>query len=279
MRSPSPLCGCACAFALLAAAPARADEVVVLEDPAGDDDGPGKYVYPTDDAYDKGAFDLRSLTVSVDGDEVEFRVRVGTKVKDPWRSKEWQGNGFSVQMVLVFLDTDGKPGSGFTKSLPGLNVEFDPAGAWDRVVLLSPQPEKRIRSEIEQKAKDFEKGIVIPKRTKARGKEIIGTVDAAALGGKPTAAWGYQVVVQSNEGYPAPTDFLVRKVNEYEGPHRFGGGSDYDCDPHVLDMLVAPARGTDAEKVGQHQVLGGYTCKPDGTGKQAVLPMVVPAKR
>lgn len=277
--SPKPIALCVFALALVATSPAVAEEVVVLEDPSGDDDGPGKYVYPTDDAYDKGAFDLRKLTVSVDGEDVELRVRLGTKIKDPWRSKEWQGNGFSVQMVLVFLDTDGKPGSGHTKTLPGINVEFAAANAWDKVVLLSPQPPKRIRSEIEQKAKAFEGAIVIPKKTKARGKELIATVDVSALGGKPTTAWGYQVLVQSNEGYPAPTDFLTRKVNEYEGPHRFGGGTDYDCDPHVLDMLAAPAKGGDGEKATQHQLLGGYTCNPDGSGKRAVLPMIFPAKR
>ncbi len=278
-RKPILLSILALGPACLLAAPAAADEVVVLEDPSGDDDGSGKVVYPTDAVYERGSFDLRKLTVDVDGDDTKLSIRLGTKVKDPWNSKEWDGNGFSVQMVFVFLDTDGKPGSGFDRGLPGLNVTFDPAGAWDRVVVLSPQPPKRIRSEIEQKAGEFAKAIVIPRKTRARGKEIFGLVKTADLGGKPTAGWGYQVVVQSNEGYPSPTDFLTRKVNEYEGPHRFGGGSDYDCDPHAIDILVAPAKGTDAEKAGQHEVLGAHVCKPDGSGTQAVLPMIVPARR
>jgi carbohydrate-binding DOMON domain-containing protein len=260
------------------AAPATADDVAKLQDPSGDDNGPGGYIYPTDPVYAKGSFDLRQLTVSTDGDNVEIRIRVGAKVADPWRSKEWDGNGFSLQMAFVFFDTDGKPGSGHTEGLPGLNVAFDPAGAWDKVVLISPQSAKRLHSEIEQKAKALQADIVIPERTRARGKELISVVSAKALGGKPTAAWGYQVVLQSNEGYPGSTDLLTRKVNEYEGPHRFGGGNDHECDPHAIDILAPPAKGEDSERAAQHKILGAHVCNADGTGKHAVLPMVVPAK-
>ena len=265
----APLCA-------LALAPVRASAAdIVLEDPAGDDDGPGKYVYPTDPVYARGSFDLRKVTVSPGGDTTEFKVRLGSKIKDPWRSKEWDGNGFSLQMVFVFLDTT--PGKGRTEGIPGLNVSFDPKTAWDKVVILSPQPAKRIRSEISGKAPGLSADVVVPVKTRARGKDLVGVVTTKDLGGAPQATWGYQVVVQSNEGYPASTDVLTRKVNEYEGPHRFGGGNDYDCDPHALDMLVAPARGTDAEKAGQHKVLGAHTCDAEGKGVQAVLPMVVPA--
>jgi hypothetical protein len=49
------------------------------------------------------------------------------------------------------------------------------------------------------------------------------------------------VLIQSNEGFPDSKDLLTRRVNESEGPHRFGGGTDYDNDPHVMDILVPPA--------------------------------------
>ncbi len=44
--------------------------------------------------------------------------------------------------------------------------------------------------------------------------------------------------MQSNEGFPDEADLLTRKVNEYEGQHRFGGGNDGDCDPHAMDVLA-----------------------------------------
>jgi len=82
------------------------------------------------------------------------------------------------------------------------------------------------------------------------------------LGEGDPATWGYQVIMQSNEGFPAGTDLLTRKVNEFEGQHRFGGGTDYDCDPHVMDIL------------GDHAWLK-YECNDDGSAKKlAVLEMV-----
>jgi hypothetical protein len=41
-----------------------------------------------------------------------------------------------------------------------------------------------------------------------------------------SGSWGYQVLMQSNEGYPDKKDLLTRKVNEVNGEHRFGGGND-----------------------------------------------------
>ncbi len=70
----------------------------------------------------------------------------------------------------------------------------------------------------------------------------MAVVEQGALGGTPTPAWGYQVLMQSNEGFPAKSDLLTRKVNEFEGQHRFGGGTDYDNDPQVIDILRAAGR-------------------------------------
>jgi hypothetical protein len=84
----------------------------------------------------------------------------------------------------------------------------------------------------------------------------------ADLGEGDPATWGYQVIAQSNEGFPAETDLLTRKVNEFEGQHRYGGGTDYDCDPHVMDIL------------GDHAWLA-YECEADGTPKtRATVGMV-----
>jgi hypothetical protein len=63
-------------------------------------------------------------------------------------------------------------------------------------------------------------------------------------------------------------------VNEFEGQHRFGGGTDYDCDPHVIDVLAGQAKGDKSEIEEQHKMLS-YECNPDGTAKKtATLKMV-----
>ena len=259
---------------LTSGAVAAADPVVSLKDPTGDDNGPGSYTYPSDAVYKPGSFDLTSFEVETKGSDVIFKVGVRAKIEDPWDSKAWQGNGFSLQFVQIYIDQDHKEGSGFCEGLPGMNVNFKKESCWEKVVLLSPQPKSRLQSEVAQKAGRLKPGVVIPSSTRVDGKNIVATVKATDLGGKPVKGWGYAVLMQSNEGYPDSKEILTRKVNEYPGQHRFGGGSDYNCDPHVIDMIVAPGQGGADEVRLQHSALK-YTC--DNPDKPSVeLPMVYP---
>jgi hypothetical protein len=135
-------------------------------------------------------------------------------------------------------------------------------------VILSPQPASTVKNEVDAKMPAAAKAsVIVPARTKGAGRTVSGTVDLDQLGGGDPSQWGYQVVVQSNEGFPDSTDLLTRKVNEYEGQHRFGGGTDFDCDPHAIDVLAADA---EAQKA-----MLKYECNPDGSAKQkATLTMV-----
>lgn len=213
---------------LVLTAPAWA---VDFSDPTGDDNGPGTYVYPTDAVYTAGSFDLTELSLTARGNNVNVEVSVNANLDDPWSMKV----GFAIQMVFVFIDNaDG----GHTEGLPGLNIQFAESDAWDKVIILSPQSYSRVKQEIEAKvAPEIAADIVVPNRVRGSGRTISATVKAADLGEGDLESWGYQVVMQSNEGFPAEGDLLTRKVNEFEGQHRFGGGSDYDCDPHVMDIL------------------------------------------
>jgi hypothetical protein len=253
---------------------------VDLADPQGDDFGPGSYVYPTDAVYKAGSFDITRFQVVPQGEDVEFRVTVKSRIEDPWDSKAWGGNGFSVQMAFVFIDMDRKEGSGVTAGLPGLNVRFAPANAWEKVVLLSPQGETRLNSEIDVKAADRKANIIIPKVTRAQGRTLIAVVGRDQLGGMPAATWGYQVATQSNEGFPDKTDLLTRKVNEFEGQHRFGGGSDFDNDPHVIDILAGQGKGAADEVEAQKQVLGAYKkgLEAPAEADLVALPMIYPGQ-
>ncbi len=258
--------------ASLALAAVTGAQEVSFKDPTGDDNGPGTYTYPTDVVYKPGSFDLTSFKAKVKGDKFEVEVGMNTALEDPWR----MGGGFAVQMVFVFIQTD--KATGVTKGLPGLNVEFAPDAAWNKCIILSPQGPSRVKSEVENKAKDLEGNIVIPVRTKGAGRTISASVPLDQIGQGDPTTWGYQVLMQSNEGFPASTDLLTRKVNEYEGQHRFGGGNDGDCDPHVMDLLAGSGQGDKSEIEAQHEMLK-YECNPDGTTKKlAVLHMVYPKK-
>jgi carbohydrate-binding DOMON domain-containing protein len=256
---------------------AYADNLRFL-DPRGDDNGPGSYQYPSDSAYAKGSFDLRKVTIKDKGDTVEVVLTFGARIKDPWNSKSWGGNGFSLQMGFVFIDVDHKVGSGHKKGLPGLNIQFEEESRWEKVLIISPQGNRRLKAEINAKAKAFKSSIVLPRKVIARGKSLKAVFSKQEIGGLK-AGWGYQVLVQSNEGYPGKGDFLTRKVNEFRGAHRFGGGNDYNCDPHVIDMLAGKGRGKSSEVAAQHKALKSYECNeddPEVGGRHATIPMVYP---
>lgn len=249
------------ALAALFALGAGAAQAVEFTDAKGDDKGPGNYVYPTDGVYKAGSFDITKVSITKSGANAEFSVDVAANLEDPWG----MGGGFATQMVFIFIKTGA---GGFTDAPPGLNVQFAPGSEWNKLVILSPQKKARVTGEAEAKAAKFAKDIVVPNLTRGRGRTIAGSVPLAELGGDGNVdGWSYQVVMQSNEGFPAATDFLTRKVNEYEGQHRFGGGNDGDCDPHVMDV-IEDASNKQADMLA-------YTCGPDGKSvKMATLKMI-----
>jgi carbohydrate-binding DOMON domain-containing protein len=259
MKKPSRLH--ALGFASLLALGSFAAQAVEFTDPRGDDKGPGNYSYPTDGVYKAGSFDLVKFKAEKSGANVEFSVDVAANLEDPWG----MGGGFAVQMIFIFIKTGA---GGNTATPPGLNVQFAPGHEWNKVVVLSPQKKGRVTAEAESKAAGMAKDIVVPNITRGRGRTITGSVPLSELGGDGNVdGWSYQVVMQSNEGFPAATDFLTRKVNEYEGQHRFGGGNDADCDPHAVDVLDGP----DAKQAD----MLAHTCAADGKAtKAATLKMV-----
>lgn len=248
------------AFALAASsllfAPAAAAGKLKLEDPKGDDNGPGAYVYPTGAEYKKGSFDLTSFEVKEKGGDIELEITIAAPFEDPWDSAKWPnpGNGFSVQMFQIYVDTDGKKGSGEKEALPGMNAEFAEDARWEKVIFVSPQANKTILAELKQKAPKLASKVILPKKVTARGKAVIATFAKKDLGAAIDKV-GWQVLVASNEGYPKGNDILSRKVNEFEGEHRFGGGDDGEVDPHFLDVLAGKAKGADDEKAAQAAML------------------------
>ncbi|HEV3075688.1 MAG TPA: glucodextranase DOMON-like domain-containing protein, partial [Thermoanaerobaculia bacterium] len=357
---------------------------VSFKDPKDDDNGPGAYTYPTDPVYKPGSFDMTAFTLKAHGDKVDLDVELAAKLEDPWKT----GNGFSVQMVFIFVQTraeepaegskagaakaggknknkkkggtqsagdkatadkaaagnaaggkaeagkaageetgaagkaagakataaEPEPGGtaepapaqadteqaagekgaerkaagakpaaagkaagkqhGFTQGLPGLQVQFSPADAWDRCIILSPEPAARVRAEVEAKAAAMKDAIVIPARVKGSWHAISATIDRKALGPGDPTDWGYQVVIASSDPYPAADSLLVRKVTETESQHRFGGAGDGDCAPNVLDVLAGDGEGAPEEVAKQHEMLH-YECNPDHAPKTlATLTMV-----
>lgn len=101
-------------------------EIGTVDDPAGDDNGPGTYVYPTNSAFSDGAFDVRQIGVYDDGANVNLAVAIDGATTNPWG-----GNQMSVQRFDLYLGS-GASGSGPVPARTGTNADL--AAPYDLVV-------------------------------------------------------------------------------------------------------------------------------------------------
>jgi hypothetical protein len=86
----------------------------------------------------------------------------------------------------------------------------------------------------------------------------------------------------SATGFPGDWCVLMRRVNEYEGDHRFGGGADGAGDPNVIDIFVDNADGSDDEAQIQYDMMDGWESGMDpedrSEDKLSVIKLVYPNK-
>ena len=96
-----------------------------LTDPAGDDNGPGTYTYPTNPAFARGGFDLTALDVFTDGDDAIFVAKIAGEIVNPWG-----GDEISHQRFNVYL------GNGQTATAHALPAPTStPPAGWDVAVV------------------------------------------------------------------------------------------------------------------------------------------------
>jgi glucan 1,4-alpha-glucosidase len=220
--------------------------VGAFDDPAGDDDGPGTYVYPTNGVFSPGVFDVTRLAVYEDGDQVNVVVTLDGEVSSPWG-----GNAISLQRFDVYLRSGS--GSGTVPALIGTNAQL--AAPYDRVIT----------------ADGWDSGVAdaggndvgaVTLTAIPESRQVVVTVPAAALGSVDPATAEYALTMMSHadpngEGvggirpvydrqyWESTRDTDMWWIREY----RFGGGAgvfdggtaarDTDTrDPNVLDVLV-----------------------------------------
>ncbi len=217
-----------------------------LSDPAGDDNGPGTYVYPTNPVFGPGTFDLTGTDVYTDGDLVRFVTTIAGQVTNPFG-----GDQISLQRINVYVGTGTGTGSPVA-ALPGTNMNTDTP--WSAVVVADGRFDSA--------------GVFGPDGTRLGGvtltaipasRQIVATVPRSALGGTDLATARYGVAMLGNAeagegiGYVRPVYDLGYWQNP--GPdfwwitqYRFGGGAgvwndtpshDSDTtDPNAIDILV-----------------------------------------
>ncbi|MGE5599556.1 MAG: glucodextranase DOMON-like domain-containing protein [Bacteroidota bacterium] len=233
---------------------ARDDADFYQADPAGDDYGPGTYIYPRNKAFEpwRGLYDLRAFAVIATAREVHFDLTLAD-LRNPWSAPE----GFSHQLFEIYLHRG--QGNGRTEPLArGAYVRFAPEYPWDVLLKAAPWDSSELiilGADGQPRKAPLQAGLAGPRTVRLSvPRNLIG---------EPQPSWRYYVLVGSYDGFGEDN---FRPIMAKAGEWHFGGGRDDGLEPQVIDLL-APARG----RYSQEKQLNSY----DPKTKQPALLMPV----
>jgi alpha-amylase/alpha-mannosidase (GH57 family) len=201
---------------------------VEIADPTNDDHGPGDYVYPNDQVFKPGVFDMTGVTIGYDDEDYIFRVQFRGPVINEWGSP----NGLSIQTIDIYIDTDGGA-SGDRMLLPGRNAALVGDHAWDYAIWAEGWT-PGVYAPSEEGPVQIDTGFTI--LTNPGQRRVTIRVPKNLLGGDPLN-WGIAVVVLSQEGYPSSGVWRVRDVQLEAEQWRIGGGTGSPTDTRIMDIL------------------------------------------
>ena len=187
-----------------------------VTDPAGDDNGPGNYAYPTSDNFHAGAFDLTRFQVIDSGANIVFRVQ--TRDLTPTF-----GSPLGAQLVDVYVhDPAAAPVDTSTAaSFPQRNYQIAPAFAWSRLVEVQGFGQRYID------AHGTTLGTVSITANQI-SRFITFSVPKSSLG-TPGSGWGFTVVLTGQDGF-SPDQ--ARSFAPTPQPFQFGVCAATSSDPH-----------------------------------------------
>jgi alpha-amylase/alpha-mannosidase (GH57 family) len=209
--------------------------VLTIEDPEGDDKGPGTYTYPTDPVFPKGAYDLKTFEVAYDEKNVLFKFTFYGALNNAWGAP----NGMGVHTLDVYIDRDGVPGSGRRVLFPGRNAAVAAADAWDFAIWAEGWTPAMYKAGAQGPEK-VAGNLVISADPGQR--KITLKVPRSVVGDKPEH-WKYLAVVLSQEGYPSSGVWRVREVLPAAEQWRLGGAPNDTNHTRIIDVAL-PADAT-----------------------------------
>jgi len=176
--------------------------VLDLADPAGDDNGPGTYQYPTSSNFVAGSFDLTRFQVLSDGTFAYLRVTLRTLVPT-------FGVLDGAQLLDVYVHVPGAAATSTEAAFLSRNYTIAPAGAWSqRVEVQGFAPPAWVNAG---------GGTVgVPNVLAVQSDRTITVALPEAQFGTPGSGWGFSVVLTGQDGFssdqarafaPTPQDF------------------------------------------------------------------------
>lgn len=208
-----------------------------VDDPIGDDTGPGSYTYPTDAVFIPGSFDLTRFTVGVEGEDVVFTFEVNSPIRNPWGSPV----GLSVQTFDVYIDADPGAATGARMLIDGRNAALEPGDGWEAALTVEGWDSALYLASEGGETQETKPtlGIVI---LSEKGKVIV-RVPAELLPAGDPAGWGYVAALLGQEGFPSSGVRRVRDVEPSAEQFRFGGAPSGSVNHTRIIDLAWPEEG------------------------------------
>ena len=201
-----------------------------VDDPDGDDNGPGNYAYPTAGDFKPGAYDLQRFEVYDTGDRIIFRVR--TRDLTPTF-----GNPLGAQLIDVYVHVPGASPDLDRRGVPAAQLHARAVEQADRGPGLRPAVRRRGGATLGQvtiSANDISRYITF-------------SVTKASLG-TPGPGWGFTVALTGQDGF-SPDQ--ARGFQPTPQAYQFGVCATASSDPHctvdpstvpkAMDTLTPPA--------------------------------------
>ncbi|WP_136689539.1 glucodextranase DOMON-like domain-containing protein [Halorhabdus amylolytica] len=197
------------------------EQIVQIDDPTGDDNGPGSYTYPTGDAYTDGVFDVSELTVHTTTNAVQFRVTLDGNLSNP----DGYDGGITAQHLQVYI-RDPNADAGTTDGRTGTNVIFE-----------KPYQYRLIADgENGARVEDHEGNVV------AEGSITTNKVTDGIVVEIPTSVLSAGIrsycVAPLMLGYHPDADGGVMPVQAEASSDAFGGADPAEEVPAVIDMVT-----------------------------------------
>ena len=242
-----------------------------IEDPEGDDFGPGTYTYPTDGVFKAGDFDLTFFDISSDSANLYFSFGVKSEITNGWGSP----SGFSVQTFDVYIDKDPGSGTGARMLLPGRNAALSAENGWEMALWLEGWTPQVVVLDADGMPVNYTEATSAMKVYVDNSQNaVIASVPVEFFGeGEPTT-WAFAVALLGQEGYPADGVWRVRDISQKAEAYRFGGAPSDNNHTRIIDLLVP-----EGSEVSQQDALGTYpsSASPvDGKGPDdfAIIPVI-----
>lgn len=194
-------------------------------DPAGDDFGDGKYIYPTG-RYPKGSFDLRDLSVQWNESEITFSASV---VNMPSLA-----TSIMLPLLDIYIDINKFAGAGNTVALKKRSSSLmQKEAAWEYAVAMSP-----LTANLVQSVPGSDPRLLKVQKSSLYSNTFSATFSRTLLRGDPRQ-WRMSAGIMGTENNRKNEDLTPFPVSASAGERSFGGATVGRSAPPYLDLLIS----------------------------------------